>query len=143
VKAVLDCNVFLSALIRPGGPPALILASMLRQEFELVLSPAIFAEYQRTINYPRIRKRILLSAQELRELEDDILVLAIWVEPIAPPRPLVVADPSDDVYLLAAAESEADYVVSGDHHLLALRKYEGIPIIPPRVFLAARAQSSP
>lgn len=135
MKAVLDCNVFLSALIRPGGPPALILTAMLRQEFELVLSPAIFSEYQRTINYPRIRKRILLSAQELRELEDDILVLAFWVESITLAHPLVVADPSDDAYLLAAAEGEADYVVSGDHHLLAFRKYEGIQIIPPRVFL--------
>lgn len=135
MKAVLDCNVFLSALIHPGGPPARILTAMLRQEFELVLSPAIFAEYQRTVNYPKIRKRMLLSAQELRELEDDILVLAFWVEPVAISRPLVVADPSDDAYLLAAAEGEADYVVSGDHHLLALRKYEGIPIVLPRDFL--------
>ena len=108
---------------------------MLRQEFELVLSPAIFAEYQRTVNYPKIRKRMLLSAQELRELEDYILVLASWVEPVAISRSLVVADPSDDAYLLAAAEGEADYVVSGDHHLLTLRKYEGIPIVLPRDFL--------
>ena len=137
MKAVLDCNVFLSALIRPGGPPALILAAMLRQKFELVLSPAIFAEYQRTVNYPKIRKRMLLSAKELQELEEDILVLAFWVEPGAILRPLVVADPSDDAYLLAAAEGAADYVVSGDHHLLTLKKYEGIPIIPPREFLQA------
>lgn len=138
MRAVLDCNVFLSALIRPGGPPALILAALLRQEFELVLSPAIFAEYQRAANYPKIRKRIILSRQELQELEQDLLVLAFWVEPIAAKRPLVIADPSDDAYLLASVESQADHIVSGDHHLLALREYEGIPIITPRYFLQMR-----
>ena len=108
---------------------------MLREKFEVVLSPAIFAEYQRAASYPKIRKRIVLSPQELQELEQDILALSFWVEPAAMPLPLVVADPSDDAYLLAAAESQADAIVSGDHHLLALRKYEGVPIITPRDFL--------
>ena len=135
MRAVLDCNVFLSALIRSGGPPALILAAMLRQEFELVLSPAIFAEYQRAVHYPKIRKRIVLSDKELQELEQDILALAVWVEPEATKDPLVVADPSDDAYLLASTESQADFVVSGDRHLLSLRRFESIPIVSPRDFL--------
>lgn len=138
MRAVLDCNVFLSALIRSEGPPALILAALARQEFEAVLSPAIFAEYQRTVGYPKIRKRLLLSAREIQELQADLLLLSVWVEPVATRRPLVAADPSDDAYLLAAAESRADCIVSGDRHLRALREYEGIPIISPREFLQLR-----
>jgi predicted nucleic acid-binding protein len=63
------------------------------------------------------------------------LVLAFWVEPEPAGHPLVAADPSDDAYLLASAESEADYLVSGDHHLLALREFETTAIISPREFL--------
>ncbi len=137
MKAVLDCNVFISALIRPGGPPARILAALLRDEFEAVLSPAIVAEYRRAADYPKVRSRIALSVKELSELLEDVLVLAFWVEPVAAREPLVAADPSDDAYLLAAAESHADYVVSGDRHLLDLIDYEGIPVVPPRQFLQA------
>ena len=135
VRALLDCNVILSAIISREGPPALIVTAALRQKFELVLSPAIFAEYQRTADYPKIRKRITFSDQDLKELWLDILVLALWVAPEAAQHPLVVADPSDDAYLLAAAESQADFIISGDRHLLDLGSYEGIPIISPRNFV--------
>jgi predicted nucleic acid-binding protein len=38
--------------------------------------------------------------------------------------------------LEAALAAEADYIVSGDKkHLLALKEYEGIPILSPAEFL--------
>jgi predicted nucleic acid-binding protein len=48
---------------------------------------------------------------------------------------VVEADPDDDKYLAAAVEGRADYVVSGDKHLLDIKAYEEIRIIPPRLFL--------
>jgi predicted nucleic acid-binding protein len=47
----------------------------------------------------------------------------------------ITADPDDDKYLFAAREGLAEYVVSGDRHLLDLRTYEGVLIISPRTFL--------
>jgi predicted nucleic acid-binding protein len=46
-------------------------------------------------------------------------------------------DPDDDRYLECAVEGHAEYIVSGDRHLLALGTYRDIAIMSPRVFLAA------
>jgi len=49
---------------------------------------------------------------------------------------IVLADPDDDAFLRCAQAAEATYVVSGDHHLLDLGTYAGIPIVTVRDFLA-------
>ncbi len=48
---------------------------------------------------------------------------------------LVAADPDDDVFLRCAATAGADFVVSGDHHLLDLGQHAGIPILTVRELL--------
>lgn len=50
--------------------------------------------------------------------------------------PIVTADPDDDVFLHCAVAAGASHVVSGDHHLLGLGQYAGIPILTIRDFLA-------
>jgi putative PIN family toxin of toxin-antitoxin system len=47
---------------------------------------------------------------------------------------VITHDPSDNLFLAAAKESNASYLVSGDRHLLQLGSYEGIPILTPRAF---------
>ena len=41
----------------------------------------------------------------------------------------VKKDPDDGIIVRAACDGKADYVVSGDRHLLALKEYEGIRIL--------------
>ena len=48
---------------------------------------------------------------------------------------IVTDDPDDNRILECAAEGRADYIVSGDRHLLRLKCYEGIPIVNVREFL--------
>ncbi|MCL6478654.1 MAG: hypothetical protein K6T65_09580 [Peptococcaceae bacterium] len=47
----------------------------------------------------------------------------------------VPEDPSDDKYLICAIEGKAEYIISGDHHLLDLGNWEGIRVITARDFL--------
>ncbi len=51
-------------------------------------------------------------------------------------NPIVIADPDDDIFLHCAVVAEAVYVVSGDHHLLDVAEYAGIPILTIRDFLS-------
>ena len=51
---------------------------------------------------------------------------------------IVAADPDDDIFLRCAVASQASYVVSGDHYLLDLEAYAGIPIVRVRAFLDQR-----
>jgi hypothetical protein len=135
LRAVLDANVFVSALIRPQGPPGRILASFLEgRAFELVVSASIFDELRRCLNYPRVRRRIAATDEDL-----DLWVAALDL--IAEPTEgtlevrAVVNDPDDDKYLVAALEGRAQFIVSGDQHLLDMRTYEGVQIVTPSAFL--------
>ena len=135
MRAVLDANIFASALMRPQGPPGQILGLLLRQRaFELVMSPPILEEVGRVLHYPRVRKRIAATDEELDLWLAALDILAVPVEG-SPQVRAVAADPEDDKYLAAAMEGMAEFVVSGDEHLLSLGTYEGIRIVTARAFL--------
>lgn len=135
IRAVLDCNVIVSSLIQPAGPSARVMGVLAGRGFDCVLSPAILAQTRRVLRYPRIRRRVPLSEDEQEAFLSSLSVLSLWVEDVRPPRPIVADDPDDDVYVQAAVEADAGFVVSGDQHLLTLREHQGIAIVPPRLFL--------
>jgi putative PIN family toxin of toxin-antitoxin system len=136
VRAVLDANVMISGLIRPEGPPGRILVRLLRDgAFELVASPAALDELQRSLRYPRVRKYLRLQEKELDLWVDAFGAVATLVE-CKVSRRVVTADPADDIYIAAATDGLADYIVSGDRHLLDLLEHEGIRIVTPRTFLS-------
>jgi hypothetical protein len=135
LRAVLDANVLVSALIRPQGPPGQIMLRLLEDRaFALVTSHAILAEVRRALDYPRVRKHLVASDEEL-----DLWVasLGLIAEPVEGSLRLraVAKDPEDDKCIAAASEGSAQFVVTGDAHLLALEAYEGIRIVTPRAFL--------
>jgi predicted nucleic acid-binding protein len=48
---------------------------------------------------------------------------------------IVKADPDDDMLIECAVAGQADYLVSGNDHLLDIKEYEGIQILPPAQFI--------
>lgn len=135
IRAVLDCNIFVSSLIQPKGPSARILGVLYKQGFQCILSPAILEETRRVLGYPGLKRRIALSRDEQAAFLSALSVLALWVGDVKPEQPIVKEDPSDDIYLHAAVQGDAGFVVSGDEHLLKLKEHQGVAIIPPRLFL--------
>lgn len=134
LRAVLDCNVYISAILRPDGPPGEIIKRFLEASaFELVLSPAIRDEVLGALKYRKVRKSIKREVDSGLWFE-DILLLAKLVA--ADYRVTGVGeDPDDDIYLAAAIEGRCSYIVSGDPDLLSLEQHEGIRIVTPRVFV--------
>lgn len=130
MRAVLDPNVLIAALLSRNGTPAQIVSRWLSGAFELVVSEALLAELERALAYPKLRQRVT-------EDEADAFVALLRRGAIvgADPRsaPRRSADPGDD-YLLALAESERAVLVSGDEHLLALA--DALPIRTARQFRA-------
>jgi hypothetical protein len=47
----------------------------------------------------------------------------------------VPSDPDDNIVIACALEGRADFVVTGDRHLLSMKHYRGISIVSPRQFL--------
>jgi putative PIN family toxin of toxin-antitoxin system len=134
MRALLDANVLISAAIRPRGTPGLIVSAFLeRAAFELVLVPAVVTEVEVAMKLPKIRKYLLEPDEALMWLA-DLVALADLVRDTGRAKG-VCRDPEDDAILSAAVEGRADVIVTGDEDLLALKLYEGIPIVTPRVFL--------
>jgi uncharacterized protein len=130
VRAVLDANVLIAALLSASGAPARILARWLVGDFELVVSERLLADLERALGYSKLRARVTPAlAVELVSFLREAAVLA--PDPPAVPRRSV--DQGDD-YVLALAEAEKAIVVSGDRHLLELA--DRFPIRSPRAFLA-------
>lgn len=136
-RIVLDANIFASALMNSASLPAQVLRNVLeKQQFELVLSPPILEELHRIFFYPKVRKRINKS-------DDDIVLFlhAISISSYQTPQSshkydvLVEEDPDDDIYLIAALDSHARYLVSGDQHLLKIGQLEEVKIVTAKEFL--------
>lgn len=135
IRAVLNANVLASALISPSGASAQIVRSLAKQgSFTLVTSRDLSEEIERVLFYPRVRKRIRASDEEIRQWVVSLNIIADIVTPTID-LSVVSADPDDDKYVEVALEGHADFIVSGDSHLLELESYEGVRIIAPREFL--------
>jgi hypothetical protein len=133
-RAVLDANVLVSGILSPKGAPAKVLTAWQAEQFHLVLSEAVLDEINRVLHYPRIATRHRWSEERLQGFIEDLAHLAIMTSGSAY-LAVIAEDPPDDRYLECAIEGEADYIVSGDQHLLELGEYQGIGILTPRAFL--------
>lgn len=135
LRAVLDANVMISALIQPKGASGQIIASLLEESpFELIVSPAILAEVRRSLSYPKVRKYIKASDEDLELWVASLELIAQPVEGNLRVN-AVAEDPDDKKYIEAAVEGLAQFIVSDDRHLLSLKSYQDIRIVTPRVFL--------
>jgi len=134
LKIVLDTNVFVSALINPHGKPAQILNYVFENKIRLFASPSIIEELQPVLSYPKLVKRHGLEKQELKEFISDLLSIMSLVEGKKAIE-LIVEDPADNNCLSCAVHAKADFIVSGDTHLLNLGEYQGTQIITPTQFL--------
>lgn len=130
MKLILDTNTLVSAL-GWEGPPAHILRACRAGQFSLLTSPPLLEELTRVLTYPKLR-----AIAEHPELP-QILEWLYAPERIVYPRrtiKVITKDPSDNHVLEVAIEGHVEAVISGDEHLLALKEFEGIPILTAAAF---------
>ena len=134
MKIVVDANIYASALLKPKSNPGKIIDLIKQNQLELIISPSIIKEIKRILLYPKIRKYHGMSAKEIDKYFEEMLIFA-WVVEGKEIIDVIKDDPTDNKYLACADEGEADYIISGDHHLLDLGNYRGIRIIKAKEFL--------
>src|SRR5271163_4624226 len=130
IRAVLDTNVVVSAVLTPSGPLASVLDLAALRQFRCYLSESILDEYENVL----ARTHLRLDQNLVRKSIDRLKRSAIHVVPRKKVR--VSSDPADDKFLECAIEARADYVVTGNvRHFPA--RFQDIRIISPRQFLTA------
>lgn len=125
VVVVFDLNVLVSALITREKPRELWLKTV-RKEFTLVLSGKIRSEFLRVIGRKKFRK--YLSERDVIDFLKILNNTARFVRPISKLQ-VIEEDPDDNLILTTAVDGRANYIVSGDRHLLDLGEFRGIKIV--------------
>jgi len=135
LRVVLDTNVFVSSLLVKEGPAAQVLGAWRARRYLLIVSPDLAAEIASTLRYPRIQRRYRIIEDAVQALLDLFESDAVLVPGKADVAGSVPEDPDDEIVLACALEGEADLIVSGDRHLLALGGFRGIEIVAVRRFI--------
>ena len=134
LRAVVDTNVFVRALIRPQGSVGPLLHRLIDRRFTLLYSTPLLEELVDVLGRPRLRDKYRLRDEAVKTALQAILVLG---EEVVPSRRIEVCrDSKDDMVLEAAVTGRADAIVSTDEDLIVLSPFEGIPVLGPAEFLA-------
>ena len=141
MRIVVDTNVLVSAFVSATSSPARILDLWRAGDLEIVTSQAALDELQRVLLYPRIRTRLRYSNDQIDQFVALLRKHALYLAEV-PPLTGIAPDPDDDKFLALAQAGGAQWIVSGDSHLLSLGAYSGIPISSPAAFLASLDQDS-
>ncbi|MCL4704288.1 putative toxin-antitoxin system toxin component, PIN family [bacterium] len=135
MKALLDTNPLVSALLKPSGVSGQIFQRWRRGQFDLAVSLSTLDELSAVLHRPHIIDKYTIRESDI---QNHLGVLRNFAE-IALGKILlnvVHDDPKDNHVLAAAVDTNSGYLVYGDHHLLDLKEYQGIEILTPRAFLS-------
>ncbi|WP_250123873.1 putative toxin-antitoxin system toxin component, PIN family [Chroococcidiopsis sp. CCMEE 29] len=132
IKVVLDTSVFIAALLSKSqtSTPVLVLNSWRGQCFTLVMAPQLLRE----LVVKLMRKQV--PQADIEDLVTLIAEAALHISGTYEATRLDDIDPDDNIFLAAAYEAKADYLVSLDRqHLLPLKHYHGTQILTPALFI--------
>jgi putative PIN family toxin of toxin-antitoxin system len=133
MRAVVDTNILVRALIMPQGTVGPVLLRLRRGEYTLLYAQPLLEELIDVLNRPRIRHKYSLTEDDIHTVVSLILLRG---EAVAPEKRITACrDPRDDKFLEVAVTGKADVIVSGDQDLLVLNPFAGILILPPAGFL--------
>lgn len=128
MRLVLDTSSVLMPIARPGSSDAWLREAWEQQRIVPLTSNETESELVRTLRSPRF------------EIEQDAImsVAAAYLDycerivvPDPPPETPICRDPNDQPFLILAYHAAADYLVTKDPDLLALKDESEIPIVTP------------
>ena len=138
--ALLDTNVWVSAFLKPTGPPGRVVARWRRGHFRAVTSLSQLDEIADVLTRPRLMRRFKYSPQDA---ETFIRLIAVRAPVVRIPGTLrVCRDPDDDAILEAAIRGKSRYLVTRDDDLkrdldlIGVARRNRVNVVSVRQFLS-------
>ncbi len=129
MRVIFDTNIYISAFAIPGGSAEEAYRYAVHRDFELFASIAILTETANTL-----RNKFAWSNEKIESLLTNIGKVAVVLK--TQPHIHVLHDEPDNRILECGVPAQADIIVTGDQHLLALKHYEDIILMKLSEFLA-------
>ncbi len=130
IRAVLDTNVVVSALLF-SGPPSRLISPWQSGRLRLVVSAPILDEYIRVLAYPKFK----LTNTEIRGLLEEELIPFMETVTAVPTNIPDLRDPDDAKFITCAVAAGVRWLVSGDDDLLSLQRVQSVEILSVTAFL--------
>ena len=129
LKIVLDSNVLISAIVF-GARPREILNLIIKGKVQSGISKVILEEIKNVLEAKKFGYPEHISKTILNEIENisELVYPAIKIK-------IITKDPDDNKILECAIKFKVHLIISGDIHLLELKKYKNITIVNPSEFL--------
>lgn len=135
MRVVVDTNVLVSNYLNPKGTPARLMKLLEERRFTMLVSDDILEEYRKTM----LRDH-LVATHRLTNHQIAIMIATFREEqPVIVSERIINAVPNDsddDIFIECAVSGGADFIVSGDRHLLSIGEYRGIRIITAAMFVS-------
>jgi len=138
--ALLDSNVWISAFLKPTGPPGQVVAGWLRGEFDVITSLPQLTEIAQVLGRPRLTRQFAYPRQEVERFIRLIAARANIVTISGDLR--ACRDPDDDEILEAAISGKARYLVTRDDdlkrdlNLIKVARSHRVRVVSVRQFLS-------
>jgi putative PIN family toxin of toxin-antitoxin system len=117
-----------------GGKPAEIIKSAEEQNVSIFLSEEIVAEITQVLTYPKIKNVYKTSGLTSEDLVKAVLKTAKFVK-VTKKLHVVEEHSADDKFIECAKSAKADYIISGDKHLLKMACYKRTKIVSVSEFI--------
>jgi putative PIN family toxin of toxin-antitoxin system len=129
LKIVLDANIFISSFFW-GGNPWLVLKRVVEEIDELFITKEILDEVESVIRRPKFNadeEKIVSFIHSIEEIGNKIVSKRRINNGSR--------DKTDNKYIECGITAGADFIISGDIHLLELKEYENIKIVTAKNYL--------
>ena len=133
MKIVLDTNIWISGILWRGAPHRIIIAAEERK-VEICASFEILQELFGVLQREKFSSCFKASGIQLEDVCAQVIRLCTVVK-VNFAVDVVADDPEDNKFLACASAALANVIISGDQHLLRLKKFDDISIVTPARFI--------
>lgn len=112
IWAVIDTNIWVSALLNPFGFPAALRKAFAKGAFQSIISEPILLELAEVLNRPRIKDKYGLTVKDIQELL--ILIEERSEHVLLSGNISICRDKDDNLILETAIKGQAQYIVTRD-----------------------------
>ena len=129
-RVVINTNIVVSALLF-GGEISRIVSLWQKKKVILLTLKEVIEEYIKVLSYPKFN----LTEEEIEYIVKQEILSFIEPVNVSTQINIIKDDQSDNKFISLAIDGHAQYIVSGDKHLLKLKNYRKVKIVTAKQFL--------
>tara|TARA_Y100000310_G_scaffold292948_1_gene322140 strand:+ start:138 stop:536 length:399 start_codon:yes stop_codon:yes gene_type:complete len=125
MKITVDTNFLISSTQWDYSVGHKLLINLIENNVEIYTTNEILEEFSKVL-----KRDFKYNDDETANIIEGILPFLILIDPKTKVN-IVKDDPDDNKIIECALESDSEYIITYDNHLLKLKEYKGIRIIKP------------